>query len=647
MVILTPESACEFITATEIQNDYYIFSNSTGYTVLRDVISSACILQKNEIIYMPLNFRYMDEYQTDFIEPETHFKSLIFMNYSMSQFSTKEILTAIRTKQYKTDSVTREYSFSKDWVDNWKTNKRLTVKPSGKNLIFSANRDVFTSMAQSCDGLSAYGDYEKYNQSPPHMHHDWGENTSKSVGITFYYWTPPQKRKAMSEKVFFHQLRRGIGSAIVTLKNNPNNEKYRDIVLRCCLKDIGYDTQSEGTKGYYLYTAICELDCRNEFLGPIAEVFLKRLPYCLFQQLNDILLSYAEDGWKKATEILSAKYAQLKEKLSKQRSFPSRYCEREQFEYMMVSRMNAANWNVFKELVEDAGEIILARKDDSCSYYDWFMGTSEEQFGKDVVWDYLKQESFVSDNVKAFADGYLQTEQTQAEHQAKRKEERVSIAELIKTIYPLFVANHVYKNISYYLKFARKATSEELIELAEYIENNPDENEKAKLLQVFRRVDYPINIEPLLAYASSENEHLKKAAVSALERLKDPRIHNIAVSFLESGDVESGLSLLKGTWKKNDDILIRKAVLKSKRVTHAMQMALRDIYGRHTSLSCEDILMHAYRNGECAFCRWGIVEAMGKNKVLSDEVLQECRYDSYHETRTYASSVRNERGVEA
>lgn len=194
--VLIPKTVCTFITASEMKGHYFVFSNGTGYDVLKDVISSACILEENEIIYMPLNFGFMDAYLSDFTEPENHFKGLLFMNYSTSRFNAKDIITAIKTRKSQLDLVTRAHTFSRDWVENWKTSSRLTVRPAGTQLIFSANRDVFTGLAQSCERLSEYGDCRKYNQYPAHMHHDWNENTAKSVGITFYYWMPPEKAGA-------------------------------------------------------------------------------------------------------------------------------------------------------------------------------------------------------------------------------------------------------------------------------------------------------------------------------------------------------------------------------------------------------------------------------------------------------------------
>ena len=60
----------------------------------------------------------------------------------------------------------------------------------------------------------------------------------------------------MNEKAFSLALRRGLGGAIVELKNAEDKSAYREAVLRCCLRDITFDWQVEGSKGEYLYDAI-------------------------------------------------------------------------------------------------------------------------------------------------------------------------------------------------------------------------------------------------------------------------------------------------------------------------------------------------------------------------------------------------------
>jgi len=441
----------------------------------------------------------------------------------------------------------------------------------------------------------------------------------------------------MTDKEFLHQLRRGIGSAIVELKQSDNREKYKEIVYSCCLKDIGYDNQCEGTKGYYLYSAIVALGCEEEFLHTIKDVYMKRLPYWFMQQLTDILLLYASDGFSKATSILRDKYSQLKERLMKQKGFPYRYCEREQFEVLMTTLIHLEKWKSFKQCVDDAGAIILARKDDRCAYYDWFLGCAETQFGKIKVWKYLNAASTQSEYMRIFVTEYQKTENTGKEYQANLQP--VTLAFLLDEVRKYSPGLGPYGLIGYCMSFVRTAGEEELINLARYIEAEDNDYVKTQLLRVFRKVNYPLKKEYLIDLAHSNNPELREAAIYALVRFKDEQIHDLAVELLESGETEFGLSLLKKNWKKSDDPLIRNVVMKSQRVSHPMQMDLRNIYSNHKLAACEEVLSHAYRNGDCSFCRSKIVHAMGKNGCLSDEILIECQYDSYDMTREYANRM--------
>ena len=447
----------------------------------------------------------------------------------------------------------------------------------------------------------------------------------------------------MTDKEFLHQLRRGIGSAILELRQNENREKYKEMVYRCCLKDIGYDTQVEGTKGYYLYTAISALGCEDEFLEAITKVYMERLPHRLMQQLTDILFSYVRDGSSKAATVLRNKYDQLKERLSKQKDFPYRYCEREQFEELMVASINIGKWKSFKRCVDDAGSIIQARKDDKCSYYDWFLDSAEIQFGKNQVWGYLNDASATSQNVCSVVSGYQKVELSRKNHQADCPP--ITLEFLIEEIQKHLLDQRPYGIIGHCMRFAREASKEELEKLAKYIEADDNDFIKTQLLRIFRRVDYPLNKNFLIDLAHSNNLELRETAIDALGRFKDEQIYDLAIEFLEAGDTEFGLTLLKENWKKSDDPLIRRLVVKSQRVPHYMQMDLRDIYSKHRSSSCGEILLHVYRNGECSFCRSEIVTAMGKNGVLADKILLECQYDSYDETRKYANRLIKRRGL--
>ena len=179
-------------------------------------------------------------------------------------------------------------------------------------------------------------------------------------------------KQSMTLRNFTRNLRRGIGSAIIELQNNPGREIYRDVVMKSCLKDIAYDTQVEGTKGYYLYTAIKTFDNHEEFLNRIAEKFSKRLYWRLSEQLYDMLCCFSSDGYTLADEAIEKKYADLKQRLPLMRDYDHNSCEREQLEKLMIKKMNGG-FGAFKQCVNDMGEMIIKRGNDDCLWYDWFL----------------------------------------------------------------------------------------------------------------------------------------------------------------------------------------------------------------------------------------------------------------------------------
>jgi len=187
--ILLPEEVCLEITATKNFDEYLLLSNGTGYSALTDFFALATSLEKDELIYYPLEFSHMESYLKEFPD-EIHYKGIVIQNYIVSQLDAKDISAALKIKTYKEEKLIRSDSYSDEFRKRWETRRKLTVKTAGQLLILSSEKEVFTSMAQSCAVLAEYGDdndidLKKYT---PHQHHDWKENTAKSKGIIFYYW---------------------------------------------------------------------------------------------------------------------------------------------------------------------------------------------------------------------------------------------------------------------------------------------------------------------------------------------------------------------------------------------------------------------------------------------------------------------------
>ena len=459
-------------------------------------------------------------------------------------------------------------------------------------------------------------------------------------------------KQSMTLRNFTRNLRRGIGSAIIELQNNPGREIYRDVVMKSCLKDIAYDTQVEGTKGYYLYAAIKTFDNHEEFLNRIAEKFSKRLYWRLSEQLYDMLCCFSSDGYTLADEAIEKKYADLKQRLPLMRDYDHNSCEREQLEKLMIKKMNGG-FGAFKQCVNDMGEMIIKRGNDDCLWYDWFLTNAEERYGKGI-YDYIKSSD--SEKVVAFNRSRVKSESNEGDgqklklmtandfaqsyrfKQGNNKEDRMTIEQLIDRANELATDKDPYPfRISpFSRKFAKQAKKKELKTLANMAIEESSIFIKAALLRTFSFTDFPLDIGLLLQYAHSDDEYLREIVAKTLSRLKDNRIHALALQLFNDGQAENALSLLESNFEIEDEGLIRKYILCSRKVTYDMTVSISEIYQKNKTSTCRDILLHFYQNVECSHCRCNIVELMISNEVIPKNRLEECQHDSYEETRESA-----------
>ena len=459
----------------------------------------------------------------------------------------------------------------------------------------------------------------------------------------------------MPLKRFTRDFRRGIGSAIIELKDNHKKSEYRAVVMRSCLKDLAYDTQVEGTKGYYLYTAIKTFDNYEGFLYRIAEKFSEKSYWRLSEQLYETLCCFSNDGHTLADGAIEKKYLDLKRRLPLMRDYGHNNCEREQLEKLMIRKMDGG-FEAFKQCVNDMGEMIIKRGNDDCLWYDWFLTSAEERFGKEI---YVYIEDSENEKVVTFNQSLRKSEsdegvghnlklmtandfaQSYRFKQSNIEEERVTIEQLINHANKLAAADDPYpfRISSISRKFAKQANKEELKALARRTLEESSAFIKTALLVAFSVIDFPLDIELLLPYMHSEDEWLRKAAAKALSRIKDERIRALVLQLFHDGKIENALTLLESNFTNEDEALIRKYILCSRRVTYDMTTSICNIYQKNNSNTCGDILLHFYKNVECTHCRSNMVKMMINNGVITKKILEECQYDSYEATRELAKKA--------
>lgn len=446
----------------------------------------------------------------------------------------------------------------------------------------------------------------------------------------------------MTIKTFSHALRRGLGSAIIELQTNPNREQYKNIVLRCCLNDIAYDTQTEGSRGYYLYTAIKTFDDSKIFLDKMIEKFGKRPYWRLSEQLFNTLNCFANDGSEAAREALENKYDELKKRLPMMRNYNHGIYEREQLESLMIRKLDGG-FKAFKQCVNDMGEMIVRRGNSDCLWHDWFLYNAKEKFGEKRVNDYIDEMSKKSDVVKALSDAIKAYKLLKEQHKFTESQEKVTVDMLVKVAKNSVSEEYPRGAIMRYRHmFMKNASETEILKLANAVLQEKDDDVKGLLLRCFWRRPFPLDITPLLQYVQSDNELLEEAAISTLEETKDKRIHDIAIKLLKEKGIKSlTFGLLKKNYIKSDDEVIFTAIKKSGNIPQHIQADINDIYTHHRSASAFPILLRVYQKGECSHCRYDTVRAMRHCGVLPDAIIEECLYDSYDETRKMAQRIKS------
>ena len=443
----------------------------------------------------------------------------------------------------------------------------------------------------------------------------------------------------MTEKNFKQALRRGLGSAIIELKTNENRLKYRDIIKYYCLRDISYDWQSEGSKGNYLYSAICALGEKDYFEQIIIDKFLSQCQDKLFCQLKDILLCYIYDGSRSARTALFEKYDYFAAKNGKlTKSFTIDVDEGFQWECLVVDLIDLTGFAIFKRYAVDIGNILPKNPNKRNNlYYNWFIFSAENKFGKEKIRVFFDNEYNKSETIKALVDT-IKAEELSRE---QNKQEKIDLKIVLETAKESVSAEYPFgKMFKCRRRFMKNATESEIMDLVNAVICEKDETVKASLLVMFRDTPFPLGITPLIEYAQSDNKYLSETAIDCLEEFKDKRIHDLAMQLLKTKGLDSfALDLLRKNYKKSDDNVIYALLKKSTSIPHYVQMSIQSIYRHHRSANAFPSLYLVYQKGECSFCRNGIVEAMNHCGVLSDEILEECLYDSYNKTRRFAKRI--------
>lgn len=444
----------------------------------------------------------------------------------------------------------------------------------------------------------------------------------------------------LTKKEFKRAMCCGLGRVILELKRTNNKEKYKDIVLWACSKDIAYDAQSEGTRARYVYEMICCFEDKQQFKDVIIKKFLKCKDiisnYWDYNHYCELLGYFYDDGDEISGSILLDKYNESLQKLLNKRKTNSNIIE--QYESLgiiiLLHKLKSAY-----EIIKDIGMILYQNHIYNWNHFFQLNDYVLEELGEEKFIREMEKLDIIPPEIKCYLDKYKNMKNEYIKRELEHKQ--ISEEELKQK-----ALNSTLKNgrLSFKLrKCLEKEGLESQIEVANMVLKEKDVYKKARLLSVFKSkpCHWPMNPEYLFDYAENENESLRTSALEALGYLKSDLVREYALQLIKkSAHLEDAIIMLAENYKAEDEKLLLytlKKFLVNKRDDsgwHGVYSAVFDIYTEQNIIKpSKKVLYYLYENTMCSFCREYYVREMIKRNIITLEIKLECRWDSNEEIR--------------
>lgn len=457
----------------------------------------------------------------------------------------------------------------------------------------------------------------------------------------------------MTKKEFKFAMQRGLGRCIAELKGTDDIEKYQDLVMWGCTHELAYDAQCEGSRSAYLYEMIREFPNAGVFLQAAAERMEKcvHTPGWEFSQCCQLLALFAGEGNEFAVCSLQCCYESLldllkqKGKKNEQGIFP----ERDNFEELCISIATYSSdisdcRKNYLSIVKDMGALIKENPLFMDWTFDWFQAACEGSLGETYVKKVLRNQAKHIAEVQDYLASLESMDAVGKEKSEKRYEDPARAEEIYKQ---LCDGKQVDLEIRPVLMrgLQRSGQEHEVRKLGIYYASQTQEQVRVQLLKLLANKDcaYALDVDMLIADSKAADTKLQEYAFRALGLFKDERICEYALELLSDPErkADAVMMLAKNYQEKNKALF--EELVKSMPISykegewHGVFSSVMDIFeDKSVKNPPKELLYYMYENTLCSFCRSYIVKEMGRRRMLTDEILQECQYDSNQEIREYA-----------
>lgn len=462
----------------------------------------------------------------------------------------------------------------------------------------------------------------------------------------------------MTKKEFKHDMQRGLGSCMVELKRTPDINRYRDIILWGCNHELAYDAQCEGTRSWYLYQMIW----MYEDWSPFFEAVHSGMKRCCsrsgweFMQHAELCALMAGGGYESAEQVLNDMYDYLLERLMQRKKHPKNGAvpEEKNMEALCIVK-TVYQYEDKKDLekeyiriVHDLGRLFGQREGlYSFAGFSWFQAECEDDIGeagiKRLLKAYAGQEevAIYRKSMEEVKNKLFSKSEKKYPAAAEEVYERIKVGEKVG----------IGKDIPSYMWMIWKnqEKQEEFRNLAERYEKEQEEGIRAELLKLFWNCSCAglLDVDILIRDTRSQTEALQENAYRALTYVKSEKVREYGLELLGEEKCNALSMLLRNYDVRDKDIIIREIqtipVSRKERDWHRVFRNAMELF-RDPAVKKppKELLTYMYRNTLCSECREFIVTEMGRRRMLTPELAEECQYDCNYEIRKYGErKIRN------
>ena len=447
-----------------------------------------------------------------------------------------------------------------------------------------------------------------------------------------------------SDRIFKGALLRGTGRCFAMLATESARRKYRPLVMWACGRNLGYDTQIEGTRALFLYDLIGQYPSPEPFLDIVEKSFFASFNKgnWLFEQECELLALFAKTGNERAHRILEQGYlrfSQYLKRLNLERiskpyiPAPDNYdslCEQ-----LVYCAKPAEAPSMVERIVRDVGGL--------CMRDSFWIFTAEclQLFFGDVLGDrrlatILGRIDSVPE-VDAYKAAVLQAKKESDYRDAERKR-RLSLG--YKEVYRRIKEQDVSGVRGIVGSWWHNGRMKDIEGIVKLYGKEEDPSTRARILDLFRAPKFKgyLPLDSVLRDASSDDDELRDSALRALDGIKDQRVRDFAFDVLKKRGMSYEIaSLIASNYRESDDDLLIAAMKKlgEMRRHHLGIGMLNNAEGKGGRLS-KRILIYLYDTTRCSFCRERAVRELGRRGFLTREMAEECLHDANNDIRDYA-----------